>query len=104
MNKIFYIILLLFILIVGCDNINMFTDSKDTKQIYSRNNIVIQNQQRIIVTRIGVIHDNVAYDNIRGIYIITDTKTGKEYIGVSGIGITETGSHIVGKIIRSDER
>lgn len=37
-------------------------------------------------------------------YIITDTKTGTEYIGVSGIGITETGSHQAGKARVADER
>lgn len=47
---------------------------------------------RIKVTRIGVIQDELAYNNRRGIYIITDTKTGKEYVGVSGIGISELGT------------
>lgn len=48
---------------------------------------------RVKVERIGVFKDDVAYHDRRGIYIITDTKTGTEYIGVSGVGITETGSH-----------
>lgn len=50
---------------------------------------------RVTVERIGVIKDAIAYDERRGIYIIVDTKTGKEYIGVSGIGITETSAHAV---------
>lgn len=56
------------------------------------------------VTRIGVIKDNIAYGDIRGIYRIVDTKTGKEFIGVSGVGIAETGSHSTGKTSTTDER
>ncbi len=60
---------------------------------------------RVKVERIGVIGDSVAYQNRRGIYLVTDTKTGTEYIGVSGVGITETGTHPCGKgCVRRDER
>lgn len=45
------------------------------------------------VTRIGVIPDELAYGNKRGIYRIYDRETGKRYIGISGIGISEVGSH-----------
>jgi hypothetical protein len=64
----------------------------------------IQSSGRISVTRIGVADDPIAYGHRRGIYIITDSKTGKEFIGVSGIGISETGSHSNGKNQISDER
>ncbi|HCJ5492477.1 TPA: hypothetical protein NUW79_003117 [Escherichia coli] len=37
--------------------------------------------------------DSLAYDGERGIYTITDNKTGKEFVGVSGVGIAELGSH-----------
>jgi hypothetical protein len=60
--------------------------------------------QRISVTRIGVIEDVLSYHGQRGIYIITDAKTGAEYVGVSGIGISELGSHRSGKTTISDER
>ncbi len=63
-----------------------------------------QPNDRVSVERIGVFEDNMAYNSKRGIYIITDKKTGKEYIGVSGIGITESGSHLAGKIVIKDER
>lgn len=56
-----------------------------------------EDNHRVKVRRIDVIEDWTAYQNRRGIYVITDTKTGKEYIGVSGIGITETGTHSAGK-------
>lgn len=58
----------------------------------------------ISVTRVGVFADSLAYDNRRGVYRIVDTKTGREFIGISGIGITETGSHLVGKVYHQDER
>lgn len=64
----------------------------------------ISSSSRVNVTRIGVIEDSLAYDSRRGIYLIEDTKTGKEYIGVSGIGISELGQHQAGKTIISDER
>lgn len=64
----------------------------------------VETSARIAVTRIGVIEDSLAYGGRRGIYIITDTKTGKEYVGVSGIGISELGSHSAGKTVVGDER
>lgn len=59
---------------------------------------------RVKVERIGVIADGLAYGDRRGIYVITDTQTGREFIGVSGVGITETGSHQAGKARVRDER
>lgn len=53
------------------------------------------NSPRFTVTRIAVIEDNLAYSNRRGLYQIIDTETGKEYIGLSGVGISELGSHSV---------
>jgi hypothetical protein len=40
--------------------------------------------------------DGLAYNGTRGLYVITDTETGREWIGVSGIGISELGSHTNG--------
>lgn len=59
---------------------------------------------RISITRVGVIKDDLAYGERRGLYIIKDNQTGVEYIGVSGIGISEIGSHLGGKVISRDER
>ena len=63
---------------------------------------------RVTVERIAVIEDNIAYNARRGVYIIRDTETGKEYIGVSGIGISETSAHTqqAGKtrVTKQDER
>ncbi|QBX06614.1 hypothetical protein H1O16_gp201 [Burkholderia phage BcepSaruman] len=59
---------------------------------------------RFQVARVGVFRDELAYGDKRGIYTFVDTKTGKEYVGVSGIGIAETGSHSSGKTQTQDER
>lgn len=60
---------------------------------------------RVSVRKLTEFSDGLAYNDKRGIYLITDKQTGKEYIGVSGVGITETGSHGCGKsCTRQDER
>lgn len=59
---------------------------------------------RVQVTRVGVLNDSLAYGDRRGIYVIKDLETGKEFIGISGIGISETGSHSNGKSSIRDER
>lgn len=48
---------------------------------------------RFTVTLGAKFKDGLAYDGERGIYMITDHKTGKEFVGVSGVGIAELGSH-----------
>lgn len=45
------------------------------------------------VTRVAVFEDDLAYNQRRGIYEIYDNKNRKRYLGVSGIGICELGSH-----------
>lgn len=65
---------------------------------------LLQAHDRVSIERIGVIEDDLAYSKRRGIYIITDKKTGKEFIGVSGVGISETSSHLAGETSVSDER
>ncbi|VVB79399.1 Uncharacterised protein [uncultured archaeon] len=56
------------------------------------------------VKRVAVFTDNLAYQSRRGIYEITDKQTGKTYIGISGVGITEKGLHSAGKTVVQDER
>ncbi len=63
-----------------------------------------ESSARFEVERVGVFADELAYGDRRGIYIIKDGQTGKEYVGVSGIGISEVGSHPSGKTSVSDER
>ena len=51
--------------------------------------IPAKDDSRVVVTRVSVVRDNLAYNGQRGVYIIKDGKTGREFVGVSGIGIAE---------------
>ena len=65
---------------------------------------VYRPDDRFIVTRELTIEDDIAYGGQRAVYTFVDKKTGKEYIGLSGVGIVETGSHTTGKSSVQDER
>jgi hypothetical protein len=52
---------------------------------------------RFTLARAQIVKDELAYGRERGVYILKDNETGREYIGVSGIGITEIGRHNCGK-------
>jgi hypothetical protein len=55
--------------------------------------VVIGKSERFRVEQVGSFDDSLAYHWRRGIYVITDTQTGREYVGVSGVGISEVGQH-----------
>lgn len=95
--KIFLSIICLFVL-AACE------PSSSSQQYSEGKPVDIQTEDRIVVKRIAVMHDDIAYSDYRGVYLITDNKTGKEYIGLSGVGISESGSHQSGKVSISDER
>lgn len=59
---------------------------------------------RFEIDRIEVFSDELAYDGQRGIYLIKDSKTGSQYVGISGIGISSLGHHSTGKTTSLDER
>lgn len=59
---------------------------------------------RFSVSRVGVFSDTLAYGERRGIYIIKDSISKKEYVGISGIGISELGLHSDGDDTIKDER
>lgn len=63
-----------------------------------------QSGDRFTITRAAEFSDSFAYSGRRAIYVIRDTKTGAEYFGISGIGISEIGSHRSGKTTIRDER
>jgi secreted trypsin-like serine protease len=98
MNK-FLMVIVAVVVLAGCG-----PDPDMVMQTQSANQTNVQTSGRVTVTRIGVFRDDAAYNSTRGIYIITDTNTGQEYIGVSGIGISEMGSHSAGKARVTDER
>ena len=60
--------------------------------------------RRVTVDRVDVVADTLAYGGARGVYVIRDAQTGREFIGVSGVGIAETGDHQSGKMRARDER
>jgi outer membrane biogenesis lipoprotein LolB len=59
---------------------------------------------RFDLKQVGQFEDYEAYTDSRTIYILTDKQTGQQFVGVSGIGISELGSHPSGKSTVSDER
>lgn len=66
------------------------------------NNLVQQKSpeskpERFEVVRVQVVKDYMAYNNERGVYVIKDSQTGAEYVGVSGVGITELNRVYCGK-------
>ncbi|MGL5280533.1 MAG: hypothetical protein ACRC8W_02035 [Plesiomonas shigelloides] len=94
------LIVALTIALTGCDNATRVPSEQ-------RHNVQVNTIEsgRVTVRKISEFRDTLAYDDYRGVYIITDKDTGREYIGVSGIGISEIGSHGCGKgCTRQDER
>ena len=69
-----------------------------------KNETISDNSSDFVLIKKQSFYDESAYGNVRGVYILKDRVTGKEYIGVSGIGISERGSHSAGKTTVSDER
>lgn len=59
---------------------------------------------RISVELISTFPDSDAYNSVRKVYIIRDRETGREYFGVTGVGISEVGVHSNGKSSSTHER
>lgn len=97
------IIVVFALLLSACDNGP--APAKSTMAVSSQ---LSADADRIKVTKMSEFRDTLAYDNWRGVYLIQDKQTGREYIGISGIGISEVGSHtqLVGKVQQTvrDER
>lgn len=60
-------------------------------------------QARFKVIREQVVSDDIAAQGQRGVYVITDLQTGREYIGVSGVGVAETERIKRGKSSRDED-
>lgn len=58
----------------------------------------------VTIRRVAVIEDSTAYHRQRSVYIITDKETGQQWIGISGVGVSERGRHMAGKASIQDER
>lgn len=65
---------------------------------------VLPPKQRFSLQKVQTFQDPDAYGKVRNIYILIDNSTGKEFVGVSGIGITESGTHVESKNNYEDER
>lgn len=59
---------------------------------------------RFEVTRESTFKDDLSYNGWRGVYLIYDRETKKQYFGVSGIGVYQVGTHQNGKAAGRDER
>lgn len=84
------------ILLTGCDIKHQIHE--DIKINYDNTN------SRFSLELVQSFYDSKAYNSDRGVYILKDKQTGKEYVGISGVGITELGSHTTGKTTTTDER
>lgn len=96
-------IFLLPLFLVACDAPPRSMPLHDLAAPVSKNEMPPENE-RIHISRIGTFEDHLAYGDARGVYLIIDKKTGIEYLGISGIGISETGDHKQGKKTVEDER
>jgi len=54
-------------------------------------------EDRFTLVRVSEFRDSFAYDNRRAVYVVTDKQTGAQFVGVSGIEITEIARHSTGK-------
>jgi hypothetical protein len=48
---------------------------------------------RFEVRLVQRVSDKLAYGQQRGVYLIVDRTTGREFVGVSGVGIADLGVH-----------
>ena len=106
-------ILFIVLLFAGC-NINNESDKPNYTIPNVGERVIIPVQKETIVTvppklrydlkKVQTFRDTDAYTHVRNVYVLVDTETGKEYLGISGIGITEMGSHTQGKTQVADER
>lgn len=79
------VVLLAVMLLTGC--------SRDIQTGVMPTLIGQTNNDRFEVKLVQVFRDDLAYGYLRGIYILKDKKSGKEYLGISGVGISEIGTH-----------
>src|ERR1700744_5997335 len=98
MKKLFAVLVMSVGMMTGCDN-----PANDGRSMTPTVNAPVQSSTRVIVEYAQAVQDTHAYDGYRTIFIVKDTVTGQEYIGMSGMGITELGVHPAGKTQAPDE-
>lgn len=100
-TKIFIALTLAFIF-SGCESASSKYPSV-SGQVYKEEPKIISNTSEFDLVKKQSFFDDDAYSQVRSVYVLKDKTTGKEYIGVSGIGISERGSHTSKSTIQ-DER
>lgn len=60
--------------------------------------------ERFTISKVSTFRDTRAYHDYRDVFLIRDVQTGQEFIGISGVGVSQLGSHNAGKHQVSDER
>lgn len=86
------IVLILVVIAVfssGCDE-SPEKQNYNVRSAQTRRLLNVSESSRVSVVRIGVFRDETTYNGERGVYLIKDTKNNTEFIGISGIGISET--------------
>lgn len=86
----------------GCDNPQDLYTNVGAPQ--TNRTEIIQDTGRFDLRKVQTFFDKDSYSSTRSVYILKDKQTGKEFIGISGIGISELGSHTSGKSTIADER
>ena len=69
-----------FILLAGC---NAGVDSRATI-------MTDESSDRFQVVRVATFTDRLAQYNERGVYVVNDRLTGKQFVGIDGVGLAET--------------
>lgn len=85
-----YIVVLALLFLVSCDE-PVQTD--DPMEVKTQAVLNAEGGNRIKVEQLAYFKDDLAYHGWRKVYVVTDTKTGKKYFGVTGVGIAEVGEH-----------
>ena len=94
------------LIIIGCFALmasiawNAYSNLRTAKPVV----IAAEQSSRISVTEISRFEDSSAYRGYRKVFLFHDNTTGKEWIGVTGVGVSEVGSHQSGKMRAEDER
>lgn len=87
----FLLLLSIVVLAAACDSVE--PDMEMGVQSEPPNPNAAESLKRFKITRVGVFKDDLAYGGKRGVYQIRDVHTGKEWVGVSGVGISQLGCH-----------
>ncbi len=85
------------ILILIAFSIAACADNSDQTNLINSKFESAENSDRFTVTKVSKFKDTDAYNQYRCIYLIKDNLKNKEYLGVSGIGVSELGSHPEGE-------